>query len=127
MRGGAGLVVHRAICPLGRRQRAKDPSRWADILWAEEQKRPFQTQLEIEALDARGVLARVASAISAADSNIVALQTGPKDQTIALMQLTIEVSERQHLANVLRRVRRISGVVKATRVSPARTEGGQEI
>lgn len=127
MRGGAGLVVHRAICPLGRRQRAKDPTRWADIIWAEDLKRPFQTSLVIEVKDARGILARVASAISAAEANIVGAQTAPKDQTLAVMNLILEVRERQHLANVLRRVRRIAGVVKATRVTPARMDHGPEI
>jgi GTP diphosphokinase / guanosine-3',5'-bis(diphosphate) 3'-diphosphatase len=127
MRGGAGLVVHRAICPMGRRQRAKDPSRWADVLWAEDLKRPFQTQLDIEAKDSRGILARVASAISATEANIVGVNTGPIDQTMALMHLTLEVRERQHLANVLRRIRRIPGIMKATRLTPARNDQGQEI
>jgi GTP pyrophosphokinase len=127
MRGGAGLVVHRAVCSLGRRQRAKDPTRWADILWAEDLKRPFQTQLDVETKDSRGILARVASAISAADANIVGANTAPKDQHLAIMHLTLEVRERQHLANVLRRIRRIPGVVKATRVAPARLEKTPEI
>jgi len=118
MRGGAGLVVHRATCGLGRRQRSKDPGRWADIVWAEQLRRLFQTHLVIETQDLRGILARVASAISGADANIVGANTAPKDQTLAIMNLTIEVRERQHLANVLRRVRRVPGVIRAIRVPP---------
>ncbi|MEY3543096.1 MAG: hypothetical protein RIQ29_504, partial [Pseudomonadota bacterium] len=90
MRGGAGLVVHRATCALGRRQRAKDPARWADIIWAEELKRLFHTHLAIETQDSRGILARVASAISGADANIVGANTAPKDQTLAIMNLIVE-------------------------------------
>ncbi len=127
MRGGAGLVVHRATCSHGRRQRAKDPARWADIIWAEDLKRLFQTQLVVETQDLRGILARVASAISAADANIVGANTAPKDQTLAIMNLTLEVRERQHLANVLRRVRRVPGVIRAIRVAPQRPEGTAEI
>ncbi|MFM8677654.1 MAG: ACT domain-containing protein [Burkholderiaceae bacterium] len=37
---------------------------------------------------------------------------------MAIMNLTIEVRERQHLANVLRRVRRVPGVIRAIRVPP---------
>jgi RelA/SpoT family (p)ppGpp synthetase len=118
MRGGAGLVVHRATCGLGRRQRSKDPGRWADIVWAEQLRRLFQTHLIIETQDLRGILARVASAISGADANIVGANTAPKDQTLAIMNLTIEIRERQHLANVLRRVRRVPGVIRAIRVPP---------
>ena len=122
MRGGAGLVVHRATCALGRRQRAKDPARWADIIWAEELKRLFHTHLAIETQDSRGILARVASAISGADANIVGANTAPKDQTLAIMNLIVEVRERQHLANVLRRIRRVPGVIRATRVAPERLD-----
>jgi GTP pyrophosphokinase len=122
MRGGAGLVVHRTTCPLGRRQRAKDPARWADIIWAEELKRLFQTHLAIETQDSRGILARVASAISGADANIVGANTAPKDQTLAIMNLIVEVRERQHLANVLRRIRRVPDVIRATRVAPERLD-----
>ncbi|WVN41092.1 bifunctional (p)ppGpp synthetase/guanosine-3',5'-bis(diphosphate) 3'-pyrophosphohydrolase [beta proteobacterium MWH-UniP1] len=127
MRGGAGLVVHRTTCGLGRRQRAKDPSRWADIFWAEDLKRLFQTQLIIETQDVRGILARVASAISGADANIVGANTAPKDQTLAIMHLTVEVRERQHLANVLRRVRRVPGVIRASRVGPQRLDQNNDV
>ena len=72
----------------------------------------------IETKDQRGILARVASAISATDANIAEANTAPKDQTMAIMRLTVEVRERQHLANVLRRVRRVPGVIRAIRVPP---------
>jgi (p)ppGpp synthase/HD superfamily hydrolase len=69
----------------------------------------------------------VASAISGAEANIVGANTAPKDQTLAIMQLTIEVRERQHLAEVLRRVRRVPGVIKASRVVPQRVENPRDI
>jgi (p)ppGpp synthase/HD superfamily hydrolase len=112
---------------MGRRQRAKDPSRWADIVWAEDLKRLFTTQLIIETQDMRGILARVASAISGADANIVGANTAPKDQTLAIMHLTVEVRERQHLANVLRRIRRVTGVIRASRVGPQRFDHNNDI
>jgi len=43
------------------------------------------------------------------------------------MNLTIEVRERQHLANVLRRVRRVPGVIRAIRVAPQHGSGTAEI
>lgn len=127
MRGGAGLVVHRANCAHGKRQRSKDPSRWAEIIWAEDLKRSFICNLVVETQDSRGILARVASAISATEANIIEANTAPKDQNLALMQLKIEVRERQHLANILRRIRRVPGVIKAVRLGPQRLEEAPEI
>jgi (p)ppGpp synthase/HD superfamily hydrolase len=69
----------------------------------------------------------VASAISAADANIVGANTAPKDQTLAIMHLTLEIRERQHLANVLRRIRRVPGVIRASRVGPQRFDHAPEI
>jgi (p)ppGpp synthase/HD superfamily hydrolase len=56
----------------------------------------------------------------------VGANTAPKDQTLAIMHLTIEVRERQHMATVLRRLRRVPGVIRAVRVSPARNNNGAE-
>jgi GTP diphosphokinase / guanosine-3',5'-bis(diphosphate) 3'-diphosphatase len=127
MRGGAGLVVHRANCAQGKRQRSKDPSRWAEIIWAEDLKRSFTCNLVVETQDSRGILARVASAISATEANIIEANTAPKDQNTALMQLKIEVRERQHLANILRKIRRVPGVIKAVRLGPQRLDEHLEI
>ena len=57
-----------------------------------------------------GVLAQVAAAIAQADSNIDAVEYLDRDRNIAVIRFGIEVGDRKHLAEVIRRVRRL-GVV----------------
>jgi guanosine-3',5'-bis(diphosphate) 3'-pyrophosphohydrolase len=61
-------------------------------------------------LNKPGVLATVAAAIAAAESNIENVEYTERDATAATLLFTIEVKNRKHLADVMRRVRR-TGVV----------------
>jgi guanosine-3',5'-bis(diphosphate) 3'-pyrophosphohydrolase len=56
------------------------------------------------------VLATVAAAIAAADSNIENVEYVERDSSAATLLFSIEVISRKHLADVIRRVRR-TGVV----------------
>ena len=56
------------------------------------------------------MLAQVAAAIAQADSNIDAVEYLDRDKNIAAIRFGIEVTDRRHLAEVIRRVRRL-GVV----------------
>jgi guanosine-3',5'-bis(diphosphate) 3'-pyrophosphohydrolase len=66
-------------------------------------------------LNKPGVLATVAAAIAAAESNIENVEYTERDATAATLLFTIEVKNRKHLADVMRRVRRtgvVSGVYR---------------
>ena len=117
MRGGTGLMVHRASCPSAKRQRAKEPQRWADILWGEPMHRTFETHLVVDVTDSPGVLALVAAAISTAHGNILDLRIERQGTGFPSMHIAIEVKDRQHLAEVLRKIRKTSSVTKASRAS----------
>ena len=86
------------------------------MIWGDPLYRTFQTQLHIEAKDSPGVLAKVAAAISACEANINDLSIEPHGGGFAVLKLLLEVRSRQHLADVLRRVRQTAVVLKASRV-----------
>jgi len=54
------------------------------------------------------VLAQVAAAIGAAGSNIETVEYRERDVSAAVMDFVIEVRDRRHLAEVIRRIRRLS-------------------
>jgi GTP pyrophosphokinase len=117
MRGGTGLMVHRASCATAKRQRAKEPQRWADILWGEPMHRTFESHLVVDVTDSPGVLALVAAAISTANGNILDLRIERQGTGFPSMHIAIEVKDRQHLAEVLRKIRKTSAVTKASRAT----------
>ena len=65
----------------------------------------------------RGILAKVASAISAADTNITNVHTEDDENgAYAIMEFSLEVADRAHLARLLRSLRRLQEVVRIARV-----------
>ncbi|GAB2564618.1 bifunctional (p)ppGpp synthetase/guanosine-3',5'-bis(diphosphate) 3'-pyrophosphohydrolase [Dyella jejuensis] len=106
---GKGIVVHRVECPNVVELR-KSPERCVAIEWGHDVQGDYRAELRIEVINRPGVLATVAAAIAAADSNIENVEYVERDMAAATLLFTIEVKNRKHLADVIRRVRR-TGVV----------------
>jgi GTP pyrophosphokinase/guanosine-3',5'-bis(diphosphate) 3'-pyrophosphohydrolase len=124
---GEGLLVHTAECPTGKRLFERDSERWMQVEWAEDATRSFETSLFVLVKNGKGVLAQVASAISAAEADITHLDMDPGSSatgdagggdTIEL-RLLISVRDRVHLADVLRAMRRSPVVQKVSRYRTA--------
>lgn len=116
MRRDQGLAVHQSDCQNAQRARKADPERWLDLQWAEETSGTFPVNLEVNAHNERGVLGRVAVAISEADSNILNVHVDDDGSELALIHFKVQVRDRQHLARVVRSLRRIKQVTKVARV-----------
>jgi GTP diphosphokinase / guanosine-3',5'-bis(diphosphate) 3'-diphosphatase len=116
MRGGHGLMIHRTECDTARRQQAKDAERWIDVEWADEVRGSFRTILEVQIRDERGALGRIAADIAASEANIVSVGMDDEPDHIATIRFTLMVRERLHLAQVFRRLRKQSDVIRITRL-----------
>jgi guanosine-3',5'-bis(diphosphate) 3'-pyrophosphohydrolase len=106
---GRGIVVHRMDCPNVAEYR-KSPERWVAIGWDRDVSGDFQVALRIEVGNRPGVLAQVAAAIAQAESNIDGVEYLERDSNVAAIRFSIEVRNREHLAEVIRRVRRLNVV-----------------
>jgi GTP diphosphokinase / guanosine-3',5'-bis(diphosphate) 3'-diphosphatase len=106
---GKGIVVHREECPNVIELR-KSPERCVAIEWDRDVQGDYRAQLRIEVANRPGVLATVAAAIAAADSNIENVEYVERDAAAATLLFSLEVKSRKHLADVIRRIRR-TGVV----------------
>ncbi len=106
---GKGIVVHRVECPNVVELR-KSPERCVAIEWDRDVQGDYRAELRIEVINRPGVLATVAAAIAAANSNIENVEYVERDSAAATLLFALEVKNRKHLADVIRRVRR-TGVV----------------
>jgi guanosine-3',5'-bis(diphosphate) 3'-pyrophosphohydrolase len=104
---GKGIVVHRLDCPNVADYR-KSPERWIAIGWDRNVSGDFHSALMVEVENRPGVLAQVAAAIAQADSNIDGVEYLERDSNIASIRFAIEVRDRKHIAQVIRRVRRLA-------------------
>ena len=106
---GKGVVVHRADCPNVVDYR-KHPERCVPMAWDRHVEGDYRAALHIEVDNKPGVLAQVAASVAESDSNIDSVEYRERDLRISVMVFGIEVRSRKHLADVIRRVRRL-GVV----------------
>jgi RelA/SpoT family (p)ppGpp synthetase len=112
---GQGLVVHQSDCRSIVRSRKNEPDQWIDVEWDPRTARLFQAAIDVTVENQRGVLARVASQIAEAGSNIDAISTEEDRALFTTMHFVVEVANRQHLARVMRALRRLPDVKKLTR------------
>jgi guanosine-3',5'-bis(diphosphate) 3'-pyrophosphohydrolase len=72
--------------------------------------------MHVDVKDAPGALAKVAGAISASDANIIDLTIERRGGGFSTLKVVLEVRGRDHLADVLRRVRLTASVNRAVRL-----------
>ncbi len=106
---GKGIVVHRLECPNVAEYR-KSPDRWVQIGWDREVSGDFDAALRVEVDNRPGSLAQIAAAIARAESNIDRVEYLERDTSVAAIRFSIEVQGRRHLADVIRKIRRL-GVI----------------
>jgi GTP diphosphokinase / guanosine-3',5'-bis(diphosphate) 3'-diphosphatase len=114
---GQGLIVHTHDCPVIRKSRSSEPHKWIDVEWEPTPGALFDVRIRVEVKNARGVLASVAMAISGCSSNIESVgMDGDTEHLYSVLQFTIQVTGRVHLARIMRAVRNIPEVVRISRV-----------
>jgi GTP pyrophosphokinase len=113
---GQGMVIHTHDCPVIAKAR-HDPDRVLDVAWDPETKKLFEVNIKLVVANQRGVLAKVAAEIAAAGSNIQNVAVDPDDgSSYTNMFFTLQVSNRLHLAGIMRSLRRIPEAVRISRV-----------
>ncbi len=112
---GKGVVVHRNDCP-NVEAFARTPERCLVMDWDREVKGDYLVALRFEVDNRPGALAQVAAAVAESDSNIDSVEYRERDVTFSVMDFGIEVRNVEHLAEVMRRVRRLQVVHMVRRI-----------
>ena len=112
---GKGIVVHHHECRNSNDVRKKQTT-WLDVEWSPEANGEFPAEIRIELLNQRGSLATIASTISMMDSNIENINVVSQDDRVSVDLLTLAVRDRVHLANIIRKLKKLSIVLKITRI-----------
>ena len=111
---GRGLVIHSKNC-----KNVKDyknhPDKWIDVQWEENIESVFPVEVRVDTENRRGVLATVAAAISEMSSNIENVNITDRDGSYSQMNFTLSVTGRKHLANIIRRIRKLDSVARISR------------
>jgi len=112
---GRGLVVHTTDCPNTATYR-KHPERSVPLHWAESIDMDFPVTLRLDTDNKPGALAGAASAIAESGSNIVNVNVVERDGRNSTLNFTIEVRDRKHLADIMRKLRAQPAVNRQVRI-----------
>jgi (p)ppGpp synthase/HD superfamily hydrolase len=112
---GKGIVVHHHKCGNSTDVRKKQAT-WLDVKWSEDAKGDFSVEIRLEVKNQRGTLASIAGIISKMESNIEAVNVINQDAEVSIDLITLSVQNRVHLAAIMRQLKKLSIVLKLTRI-----------
>ena len=110
-----GVVIHRGKCPNVREFR-KHPDRCIDVTWAPITSGMFPVGIRVLTRNVPGVLANISASIGEAGSNIEAIEQPDTNPETATLLFELSVKDRDHMARVMRRLRRNPNVMKVSRI-----------
>ena len=113
---GEGLVVHVQDCLVAKKLLYKDSERFIGVEWSDEPVRAFETEIIVTVSNGKGVLAKVAAALAAAEADIIHIDMGQEGVHDATdLRLVVAVRDRAHLDVALRNPSRTAPVLRAAR------------
>ena len=110
-----GIVIHTERCKNIRPIR-KDPALCAQVNWDEKVEGDFSVEIKILSEDKPGLLAEISTVISNYQANIESFKTDSPIGNSIQMHIIMNVIDRDHLARIMRKLRRLSTVLSVFRV-----------
>ncbi len=111
---GRGVVIHRGTCKnlsdvMGQRDK------WLDVDWETEVAGEFIAEIRVDVVDQKGALATIAAAIADTNANIENVNITERDGISTSLTFLIDVANRKHLADIMRRLRAMRRVTRIVR------------
>ena len=112
---GRGMVIHTDDCN-NIAEIIDNPDKCIAVTWDPNVEGEFSVEFRVELENQRGIIATLATTITGAEANIEKISTVERDARFSIVNLSLNIKNRVHLARVMRRVRLIKAVTKVTRV-----------
>ena len=116
---GRGMVIHTDECNNIAEIR-DNPEKCVAVSWDPNVEGEFSVELRVELENLRGIIATLATTITGAEANIEKISTVERDARFIIVNLSLNVRNRVHLAHVMKRLRLIKAVASVTRVKSRR-------
>jgi len=113
---GRGIVIHTQDCKNVAEFRNK-PEKWLDVKWEDDIQGDFPIDINLLVTSKRGVLARVAATIAGMEANIENVNITERDGVHSTLSFTVMVENRQHLARIMRELRKMEEVIRIQRIN----------
>jgi len=121
---GRGIVIHRETC-VNVEDYRKHPENWLAVAWELATERSFTSEIRADVVNKTGVLAQVAAAIAANETNIDHVIVEERDSETSTLVFELKVHDRRQLASIMRVIRRMPDVLRVSRTIAAHARSNE--
>jgi len=112
---GRGISIHRAICP-HLNSKAMPAERRISVAWGNQSRTVFDAEISVSTIDQPGLVTAISSVLQQAEISIQHLNVFTTNEDIAIFHIAIPVKDRNHLVDIMGKIRHIKGVNSVERV-----------
>lgn len=114
---GRGVSIHRQDCSKILQLEYNQPERIIEVDWGQAPQQTYPVDISVEAFDRSGLLKDITLLLVNDRINVIAVNTqSNKEDNMAIMKLTVEITGLQALGNLLAKINGLSNVLNAVRV-----------
>jgi GTP pyrophosphokinase len=113
---GRGVSVHRTDCNNLQLDRLDEMERLIQVEWNEQSEANYNVDIEISGHDRKGLLNEVLQVVSESKTIISAVSGRSDKNRIASIHMTIQIRNKDHLASVVEKIKRIRDVYSVQRI-----------
>ena len=115
-KAGGGIVMHISDCNNARKSKLP-PEKWQRFYWTESPEGVYRVAVRVEAEERGGLLAELTAAIwSVKATNIEDCRVAGRTGTAITIEFLIDVANRYHLAQVVRKIRKLDEILHIERI-----------
>ena len=116
---GRGVSVHRADCPNVQPSAIseQDKERFIEVSWEDNASDTYVTNIQVEASERSGMLMEISSLLVSLNIPCKSVNAFVTKQNVAVMQLGLEIKNKEDVVKLAKRIRRIPDVIKVSRLS----------
>ena len=103
----------------------KHPENWLAVAWELTTDRSFSSEIRADVVNKTGVLAQVAAAIAASETNIEHVIVEERDPETSTLVFELKVHDRRQLAGIMRVIRRMPDVLRVSRTIAAHARSNE--
>lgn len=112
---GRGVSIHRTDCKNFENISQVEPERVVEASWTGERTTDFLADIQIEASDRNGLLAEITNIITSAKTFVRSINARTNKNHMALISLTLQVTDVEQLEKLMRDFRKVTGVMDVYR------------
>lgn len=112
---GRGVSIHRQDCKNVIRGDF-DKDRLINVKWEGFEETSYPVEIQASAHDRPGILSEVINLVSDMKTNIDAINARTTKDGVAVIDMILEIDNKQHLENVMQKIKKINGIYSIRRV-----------